>query len=117
MDVRRGFNGALLTALVPQRDSADAAAAGALRGGVTRGNQRCLQNRNAADAQFALYWQSVSELLLLATPGNQLDAPSVQAALCVIVELRSSSLRSTIAPGDTATLAGRFGVRFRDHRG
>lgn len=116
-DARRGFNGALLTALVPQRDSADAAAAGALRGGVSRGNQRCLQSRNAVDAQFALYWQSVSELFLLATVPNQLDAPGVQAALCVLVELRSSSLRQNIAPGDTATLTGRFGVRFRDQAG
>ena len=113
-DARRGFNGALLAALVPQRDSADAAAAGALRSGVSRGNQRCLQSRNAADAQFALYWQSVSEVLLLATVLNQLDAPRVQAELCVIVELRTSSLRTNIAVGDTATLAGRFGVRFRD---
>jgi hypothetical protein len=116
-DLRRGFNGALLTALVPQRDSADVAAAGALRAGVTRGNQRCLQSRNAVDAQFALYWQSVSELLLLATVANQLDAAAVQSALCVIVELRSSSLRPTIAAGDTATLRGQFGVRFRDQQG
>ncbi len=115
-DLRRGFNGALLSALVPQRDSADVAAAGALRGGVSRGNLRCLQSRNAADAQFALYWQSVSEVLLLASVVNQLDAPSVQAALCVIVELRASSLRSNIAPGDTATLTGRFGARFRDQQ-
>ena len=117
IDARRGLNGALLSALVPQRDSADAAAAAALRGGVSRGNQRCLQSRNAADAQFALYWQSVSEVLLLATAVNQLDAPSVQAALCVLVELRTSSLRSTIAVGDTATLSGRFGMRFRDQSG
>jgi hypothetical protein len=117
MDVRRGFSGALLTALVPQRDSADIAAAGALRSGVSRGNQRCLLSRNAVDAQFALYWQSVSELLLLATAANQLDAATVQAALCVIVELRSSSLRNSVAPGDTATLTGRFGVRFRDQQG
>jgi hypothetical protein len=116
-DVRRGFNGALLSALVPQRDSADAAAAGALRSGVSRGNQKCLQSRNASDAQFALYWQSVSELLVLATAANQLDAPTVQAALCVLVELRTSSLRSGIAPGDTATLTGRFGMRFRDQQG
>ncbi len=116
-DLRRGFNGALLTALVPQRDSADVAAAGALRAGVSRGNQRCLQSRNAVDAQFALYWQSVSELVLLATVANQLDAAAVQSALCVIVELRSSTLRSTIAAGDTATLRGQFGVRFRDQQG
>ncbi len=117
IDARRAFNGALLSALLPQRDSADAAAAGALRGGVTRGNQRCLQSRSAADAQFSLYWQSVSELLGLATVANQLDAPAVQAGLCVVVELRSSSLRSTIALGDTATLTGRFGVRFSDQTG
>jgi hypothetical protein len=116
-DAGRGFNGALLSALVPQRDSADAAAAGALRGGVARGNQRCLQSRNAADAQFALYWQAVSEVFLLATIANQLDAPTVQAGLCVVVELRSSSLRTNIAAGDTATLTGRFGVRFSDQTG
>ncbi len=116
IDVRRGFNGALLSALAPQRDSADAAAAGALRSGVARGNQRCLQSRNAADAQFALYWQSVSELLLLATVINQLDAPSVQAGLCVIVELRASTLRPGITLGDTATLTGRFGMRFSDQQ-
>jgi hypothetical protein len=113
-DASRGFNGALLTALVPQRDSADQAAAGGLRLGVSRGNLRCLASRNRADAQFALYWQSISELFLLATVPNALDAPTVQAGLCVVVELRSSSLRSTIVPGDTATLSGRFGARFSD---
>jgi hypothetical protein len=96
------------------QDVAEAAplAVAVVKGEIARQNQKCIADQDLHAAHKVFLWQLKAQAELIATSANGLDVATVQAGICVKVEIDQTNFPDPVQEGTAATLTVQAGLRF-----